>query len=643
MATDEQGRNAATDHTRAVLADFAARLPADDPRDLERVTKGFIAHRAVTEIPNENTEGAAAWMPISWDTARWDFVEGDPPDTVNPSLWRQALLNGHHGLFEVIDGFYQVRGLDTSCVTFIRGEVGWVVIDPLTTTETAKAAIELVREHLEDLPVTAVVYTHTHVDHYGGIYGMVEAERIDAGEVPIVAPEGFLHAAVAENVAAGAVMGRRATYQYGMLLPWDERGHVDQGLGKGVPVGQISMVPPTVEVTETGQEMVLDGVRFEFQLTPDTEAPAEMHFYFPDHDVLCLAENCTGTLHNVLTLRGAVVRDALSWSRYIDEALERYGDRVQACFASHSWPHWGRDDVIEYMSAQRDVYRWIHDQTMRLANLGQTPDEIAQEVELPPGLWSQWSCHGYYGTVSHNVRAVYQRYLGWYDGHPSSLHPYPPSESAQRYVTFMGGIDTLLDNAQRSFADGDYRWVAQVLRHAVFAEPDNQRARQLQADAFEQLGYQSEAGPWRDVYLMGAQELRQGTLDVPAFVRPMPEAASGMTLEQVFDYLAVRLDGPAAAEAGDFDFGWSVTDTGEDVAVSISNGTLHARVGALPPNGVATVRSPRATLDALLASGDAIDDPLASGELAIDGDAAAVVDLWALLAQFPMFFPIVEP
>ncbi|MDH3706017.1 MAG: MBL fold metallo-hydrolase, partial [Acidimicrobiia bacterium] len=593
--------------------------------------------------PNENTEGAAAWMPVTWDTARWDFVTGDAPDTVNPSLWRQAHLNGHHGLFEVIDGFYQVRALDTSCVTFIRGEEGWVVVDPLTTTETAKAAYRLVREHLEDKPVTAVIYTHSHVDHYGGIYGMVEADRIERNEVPIVAPEGFVNAAVAENVAAGAVMGRRATYQYGMLLPWDERGHVDQGLGKGVPVGQISMVPPTIEITETGQELTLDGVRIEFQLTPDTEAPAEMHFWFPDHDALCLAENCTGTMHNVLTLRGAAVRDALAWSRYIDEAIDRFGDRVQVSFASHSWPHWGRDDVVGYMTRQRDLYRWIHDEAMRLANLGFTSDEIADRIDLPPGLWAEWSCHGYYGTLSHNVRAVYQRYLGWYDGHPASLHPYPPAEAGARYVEFMGGIDNLLDRAQQSYDDGDYRWVAQVLRHAVFAEPHNQRARQLQADAFEQLGYQAEAGPWRDVYLMGAMELRTGTLDIDAPVRPMPEAASGMTVHQVFDYFAVRLDGPAAVELGDFEFAWQVTDTGEDVAVSVSNGTLHAKVGRPAAAPVATIRAPRATLDRLVATGDDLARVVADGAASIDGDAHRLLALWGLLDHFAMFFPIVEP
>ena len=503
--------------------------------------------------------------------------------------------------------------------------------------------MDLVTEHLGERPVKAVLYTHSHVDHFGGILGIVDRERIDSGEVDIVAPVGFLEAAVAENVAAGPAMGRRATYQYGMLLPTDERGHVDQGVGKAVPVGTIAMVPPTIDITETGQELVLDGIRIEFQLTPDSEAPAEMHFFFPDHKVLCLAENCTGSIHNVYTLRGAVVRDALAWSRYIDEAIHLFGDRLEVSIASHHWPHWGRDDVVGYMGRQRDLYRWIHDEAMRLANLGHTPSEIAEEVQLPAGLWEDWSCHGYYGTVSHNVRGVYQRYLGYYDGHPSSLNPYPPVESAERYVAFMGGIDALIGNARRSYEEGDYRWVAQVMRHAVFAHPDNQEARSLQADAFEQLGYQAEAAPWRDVYLMGAQELRTGTMDLPAFARPRPEAASGMTPEQIFDYFAVCLDGPAATELGDFDFRWVLADTGQDIGLSLSNGTLHSAVDRPTVDAVATITCTRSALDELVAGGGSLSAPIESGAVTVEGDASGILAMWDLLVEFPLFFAIIEP
>ena len=636
---DDGGRRPATGHTEAAQAAFADSLPPDDPRDRERVTRGFIATRT---DPIANTDQSSDWMPIAWHTENWAFVAGAAPPTVNPSLWRQAKLNGEHGLFEVVPGFYQVRSFDTSVVTFIRGTDGWVVIDPLTTTETAAAAFSLVTEHLDDVPVTAVIYTHTHVDHYGGILGLVDRERIDAGEVPVVAPDGFLEAAVAENIAAGAAMGRRATYQYGMLLPWDERGHVDQGLAKAPPVGSISMVPPTLEITETGEEHTLDGVRIEFQLTPDTEAPAEMHFYFPDHRLLCLAENCTGTLHNVLTLRGAVVRDALQWSRYIDEAIDRWGDDVEVSIASHSWPRWGRDDVVEHMTNQRDAYRWIHDEALRLANLGYHPDEIAQTVELPPGLWADWSCHGYYGTVSHNVRAVYQRYLGWYDGHPSSLSPYPPVEAGRRYVEFMGGMDALLERARASYAEGDYRWVAEVLRHAVYADPGNVDARSLQADAFEQLGYQAESGPWRDVYLMGAQELRSGTFDVDFAFRPDLDAAAGMTLAQVFDFFAVRLNGPEAAAAGDVELEWRVGDT--PVRVTVSNGTLHGRPGVSASNPAAVVRTSRDALDGLVSGGGALRDLVDRGDATVDGDGAdEALAVFDRLDEFALFFPLVEP
>jgi alkyl sulfatase BDS1-like metallo-beta-lactamase superfamily hydrolase len=639
--SDDQGRNPATDHTIAAQREFSDGLPADDPIDHERVTRGFIAHRADPVIPN--TSAAAEWAPNSWNLSNWEFIQGDAPPTVNPSLWRQAKLNGEHGLYEVIEGFYQVRSFDTSVVTFIRGGTGWVVIDPLTTEETARAAFDLVREHLGDLPVNAVIHTHSHLDHYGGVLGVVSRERVEAGLCAIVAPEGFLEAAVSENVAAGAAMGRRALYQYGMLLPWDDRGHVDQGLSKGPPIGSSALVAPTIEITETGQELTLDGIRIEFQLTPDTEAPAEMHFYFPDHKVLCLAENCTGTMHNVGTLRGAVVRDALHWSRYIDDAIEAYGDRLEVSIACHSWPRWGRDDVLEHMATQRDLYRWIHDEAMRLANKGYTPDEIAAEVELPDGLWADWSCHGYYGTVSHNVRAVYQRYLGWYDGHPSSLSPYQPTEAAVRYVEFMGGMETLLANARRSYAEGDYRWVAQVLRHAVFADSGNAEARALQADAFEQLGYQAEAGPWRDIYLMGAQELRQGPMGLDFPFAPDLEAAAGMNLEQVFDYLAIKLDGPTAAALGHIVFNWKLSDTGEHIRVRLSNGTLQGVVGHVADDPAATVTSTRGALDTMIATGATMEALAGSGDLTIDGDAGAIVVIWEHMESFPLFFNIVEP
>ncbi len=640
MTTDPRAPKAAEAQTRDDLAAFAASLPPDDGSDAANVARGFIATRQEPVIekllPNP-------WQPVSWDLSKSDFVHGPCPDTVNPALWRQAGFNAQHGLYEVCDGFYQVRGFDTSSVTFIRGDVGWVVIDPLTTQESAAAAYELVTEHLGQRPVTAVIYTHSHLDHYGGILGVVSQERIGAGEVPIVAPDGFLREAVSENVVAAPVMGRRAMYQFGMLLPWSEHHHVDQGLGKGVSTGSSALVPPTIDIVETGQELVLDGVRVEFQLTPESEAPAEMHFYFPDHKALCMAENCTATMHNVLTLRGALVRDALLWSRYIDEALDRWGDEAELVFASHGWPHWGGDDVREYLVNQRDLYRWLHDQAMRLTNLGFTPNEIAARIDLPPGLWADWRCHGYYGTVSHNVRAVYQRYLGFYDGHPSSLEPYEPVEAGKRYVDFMGGMDRLLEQAQASFEAGDHRWVAEVLRHAVFADPSCEEARLLQADAFEQLAYRAESGPWRDIYLTGAQELRNGSLTLESTSRPRPEMVAGMDLQQAFDLIAASLDGPAAVAVSPLTVNWYVTDQDTAVRIELSNGTMHSVPDRTYRTPDVMVRGDRAAIERIIAEGTTLDSLLDDGSLVAEGNVTGLRSLFDCITPFPRFYNIIEP
>ena len=640
MTDDPRAHKPAAAQTRADLEAFAASLPPDDGTDAADVARGFIATRTDPVIDKIEPN---PWLPISWDLSKSDFVHGPCPDTVNPSLWRQAGFNAQHGLYEVIDGFYQVRGFDTSTVTFIRGDEGWVVIDPLTTTETARAAFDLVTEQLGERPVTAVIYTHSHVDHFGGILGVIDQERLDSGEVPIVAPEGFVREAVAENLLAGPAMGRRAMYQFGMLLEWSEHGHVDQGLGKGVPTGSSALVPPTIEITETGQELVLDGVRVEFQLTPESEAPAEMHFYFPDHRALCMAENCTGTMHNVLTLRGALVRDTLMWSRYIDEAIDRWGDESDVVFASHGWPHWGTEAVTGYLTRQRDLYRWLHDQSMRLINLGHSPNEISAQIDLPPGLWADYHCHGYYGTVSHNVRAVYQRYLGFYDGHPSSLDPYEPIEAGARYVEFMGGMDQLLKQARASFEAGDHKWVAEVLRHAVFADPSCEEARLLQADAFEQLAWRAESGPWRDIYLSGAQELRHGSLSIESMSRPRPELVTGMDLQQAFDLIAASLDGTAAAILGPLAINWHLADVADTARLELSNGTLHSRPGATHPSADVTVHGDRSQLDRIFSSETTMADLLDEGSVVADGDADRLRALFACVTDFPRFYNIIEP
>ena len=630
----------ATKYTKSKNKDFAKSLPVDDGTDAANVARGFIATR---ENPVIEKHEPNAWQPISWDLSKSNFVKGESPETVNPSLWRQAGLNAQHGLYEICEDFYQVRGFDTSNATFIRGNTGWIVIDPLTTAETAAAAYELVTENLGFSEISAVIYTHSHLDHYGGILGMLERSRIEEENILIVAPEGFLREAVAENVIAAPVMGRRATYQFGMLLPWNEQGHVDQGLGKGIPTGSSALVPPTIEITETGQELTLDGVKIEFQLTPESEAPAEMHFFFPEYKALCMAENCSGTMHNILTLRGALVRDSLQWSKYIDEALERWGDSANLVFASHGWPHWGKDAVRGYLTRQRDLYRWLHDQAMRLANLGYTPNEIAAEVTLPSGLWDDFMCHGYYGTVSHNVRAVYQRYIGFYDGHPSSLDPHTPVEVGKRYVDFMGGIEDLLEKAKKAFKEGDYKWVAEVLRHAVFANPENEAVRLLQADAFEQLAYQAESGPWRDIYLTGAQELRNGSINVPVLQRPKLEVAKGMTLGQIFDFLAVKVNGNAAVKLSPMTINWSFSDANENAYLELSNGTLHSKIGPIIRSTDLEIVSSRDVLEELISTEYSITQALEEKRIDIEGNVEKFLNFWETLTDFPLFWPIIEP
>lgn len=628
----------ATTTTRDVNAAVAARLAAGDGGDFERATRGLVA--------------GADHGPIgtAWDFGEYAFLDDDPPPTVNPSLWRHARLNATHGLFTVTDGIHQVRGFDLSNVTFIEAETGWIVIDPLTATETARAALDLTNRALGARPVRAVIYTHSHVDHFGGIRGVVTDEEVERGDVRVIAPEGFLAAAVSENVIAGNVMLRRATYMYGALLPRGPRGHVDAGLGKGVPRGPGGLIAPTETISTTGTELVVDGVRIEFQITPGTEAPAEMNFHFPDHRALCMAENCTATLHNLYTPRGAEVRDALAWSKYIGEAIERYAHRSDVVFASHHWPRFGPADLRSYLEQQQDLYRFLHDQTMRLANHGLTMVEIAEELALPATLRDEWHARDYYGTVNHNAKAVYQKYLGWFDGNPAHLHPLPPVEAARRYVELAGGAEPLLEHARASFDAGDYRWVAEVVNHLVFAQPDHAAARALQADALEQLGYQAESGPWRDFYLTGAQELRAGVPPIVLPTTPGLDTLRAMTPEMVLDLLAVRLDGPAAsAHHLRIDLRLTSGAAGRDDApvaehaVTIRNGTLSYRTGRHDPSAPTVVTVEWEGLLALVAGTASVEDLAQRGDLVVDGDAAQLTTLLSLLDTFHLFFPIVTP
>jgi glyoxylase-like metal-dependent hydrolase (beta-lactamase superfamily II) len=621
----------ATPQTRAANAPVELGF---DPADFDRASRGLVAaHRTgIIESP---------FGPV-WDMPRYDFIErgSENPETVNPSLWRQAQLNAIHGLFEVAPGIWQARGYDISNVTFIAGETGWIVIDPLTAEYTARACLDLANEHLGERPVVAVIYTHSHADHFGGVLGVTTREDVAAGRCRVIAPEHFMRETIEENVIAGFAMLRRAAYQFGPLLPAGPKGHVDCGLGKAIPFWPADLIAPTEEITATGQELVVDGVRIVFQLTPEAEAPAEMNFFFPDHGWLCTAENCTHNMHNLVPIRGAHVRDALKWSKYIDEMIELFGADTELMFASHHWPRWGREDVLGYLVLQRDLYRWIHDQTMRMANHGHTVLEIAEMLELPPEFREESHTIGYYGALVHNVKAVYQRYLSWYDGNPANLWRLPPTEAGARYVRLAGGADALLAQARDAFDAGDYRWVVELVNHLVFADPANADARALQADALEQLGYQSESATFRNAYLQGAQELRSGPL--PSGPARRGGVLAAMSVGQIVDTLAVSL---RSEDVGGLraTINLSITDTGEEWVLGLSNRTIHGVSGRQDPAADATLRLDRATLLAVVDRVVTVADGIAAGTIEVTGDPTASDRIFGNLDTFMSNFPIVEP
>ncbi|MEZ5143814.1 MAG: alkyl sulfatase dimerization domain-containing protein [Acidimicrobiales bacterium] len=622
--------------TRAANEAVAGSLPGDT-RDHDLVARGRIAPLAGPVV--HGTFGHDVW-----NLEAFAFLDQEPPATVNPSLWRQARLNAAGGLYEVLPGVYQVRGIDLSNISFVAGETGWIVIDPLSAAETAAAALALVTEHLGERPIHAVIYTHSHIDHYGGVRGVIDEADVDAGRVQVIAPRGFLDAAISENVIAGPIMNRRATYMYGPLLPRDPQGHVDCGLGKAVPLlGTAGLIAPTVEIARTGEELEIDGVRIVFQYTPDTEAPAEMNFFFPQHRLLCMAENCSANLHNVYTPRGAQIRDALGWSKYINEAIELFGDQTETVFLSHHWPRWGHDEALTFLRDQRDAYRFIHDETMRLANHGLVATEIAEQLRFPEALAATFHVRDYYGTINHNAKAVYQRYLGWFDGNPAHLHPHPPVEAARRYVDYMGGADEVVRRARAAYDEGDYRWVAEVVNHVVFAEPDHPAARALQADALEQLGYQAESGPWRDFYLTGAQELRNGPPPLGAGITTGIDTLRAMTTDMLLDLLAVRLRGADAGEESTT-VDLTITDgDGERWFLELRNGALHHVGGRHGHDADAGLTLPRLALARLASGSTTLDALVADGDATIEGDRAALDRLLGLLDTFSIGFAIVEP
>jgi alkyl sulfatase BDS1-like metallo-beta-lactamase superfamily hydrolase len=602
--------------------------------DFEDARRGLIAPFDPPRVEGEDGRTV-------WELESYDFLDQDPPPTANPSLWRQSQLCRTAGLFELAPGFYQLRGFDLSNMHVVEGRKGIVVIDPLVSTEVAAAALALYRKHRGERPVTGLIYTHSHVDHFGGARGIVSEGEIEARRIPILAPAGFLHHAVSENVFAGTAMARRAGYMYGALLERGPEGQVGSGLGQTTSLGTITLIPPNLDIVETGQEETVDAVRMSFQLTPGTEAPAEMNIHFPDARVLCIADNAARSMHNILTPRGALVRDPRVWAHYLDQAIDLFGTGSDVLFAGHHWPCWGSERIVEYLEKQRDLYTYLHDQTLRLLNQGYTGPEIAELIELPPSLANEWHCREYYGSISHNTKAIYQRYMGWFDGNPAHLWEHPPVEQARRYVEFMGGGKAVLEKARASFEAGDYRWVAEVVNRVVFAEPENVAARELQADALEQLGYGAENASWRNFFLMGAKELREGISGTPTAAAP-PDVLARLTVSQLLDAMAIRLNGPHAAEQH-LRIDWTVTDPDEQHAITVRNGVLRHRPGSHEPAADATLVVAREALNQLLLETADIGELAESGRLRVEGDGAKLGDLLGLLDEPDPGFAIVTP
>jgi alkyl sulfatase BDS1-like metallo-beta-lactamase superfamily hydrolase len=584
----------ATEVTKKANAQVLKKLPFTNKQDFEDAKRGFIS-----PLPNngviKNDKGR-----VVWDLTRFAFIkQGAPaPDTVNPSLWRQSQLVIQGGLYKVVDGLYQVRTADLSNLTIIEGKDGLIVVDPLISAETAKAALDLYYQHRPKKPVVAVVHSHSHVDHYGGVRGVVSEEDVKAGKVKIYAPEGFLEAAVAENVLAGNAMSRRASY--------------------------------------------IAGLDFEFLLAPDTEAPSEMHWYIEQLKALTAAENCCHTLHNTYSLRGAKIRDPLAWSKYLDQTMAMWGDKAEVMYGMHHWPVWGKDRVHEMLSKARDCYRYINDQTLRLANQGYTEVEIAEMIKLPKELAEHWALRGYYGTMNHNVKATYVKYLGWFDGNPATLHVLPPVEASKKYVEFMGGPEAALKKAKAAYAKGEYRWVAEVVNHVVFADPNNKAARELQADVLEQLGYQAESGPWRNFYLTGAKELREGVKKLPAPSTASPDTVKAMSLDLFFDYLGVRLNGPKAA-GKNITLNLDFPDTKEKYVLALRNGALNHRPNIQDKDADATITMTRTALNQIVLGETSLDKEISSGNVKVQGQKEALSQFLALLDKFEFWFNIVTP
>lgn len=626
---------AATRATIDAQAALTQQLDFNDRRSFEDASRGFIASIDPISIPHDQGNRDA------FDLEALSFLSEDAPDTVNPSLWRQAQLNAsHHGLYEVVDGIYQIRSFDIANMTLIRGETGWIIVDPLTSSETSRAGLNLANEQLGERPVVAVIHTHSHADHFAGVLGVITQEDAASGRIPVLAPLDYVEESLAENVLAGNVMNRRATYMYGNLLQPSPTGFVTTGLGAALSMGTTGFVMPNDIISKTGETRHIDGIDIEFQMTMGTEAPAEMVFYFPQFKALCMSEITSHHMHNVYTPRGAQVRDALAWAEQINESIDLFGDRMDVQFASHHWPIWGRADAVQFMQKQRDLYKFIHDQTLRLANMGYNKEEIAEQIKLPESLGKEFYSRGYYGALFANARAVYVKYLGFFDGNPATLHPLPPVEVGSHYVRYMGGADAIVEKAQADFDAGNYRWVAELLNHVVMDDPEHIEARALLADTLEQLGYQAESAPWRNFYLCGALELREGLPAGSAF-----QASAGMVsaipLHNLYQIMSVRLNAERA-EGIKLLINLNYTDS-EPALLGIENSVLNVFESRTSDTAQASLTLSALSFKLLMSGQVQASQLLENGELTIDGDATALLTLAELFDQFERRFPIVTP
>lgn len=633
----QEGAKDATAQTKSANDALYGQLPFTDKTDFMNAHKGFIA-----PLPSELIKGKQG--NVVWDPQQYAFIkEGEKaPDTVNPSLWRQSQLINIGGLFQVTDGVYQIRNLDLSNMTIMEGKEGITVIDPLVSAETAKVGMDLYYKNRGKRPVVAVIYTHSHVDHYGGVRGVIDEADVKSGKVKVYAPAGFMKEAVSENIMAGNAMSRRASYMYGNLLKPDAKGQVGAGLGTTTSAGTVTLIEPTNYITHTGQKEVIDGLTYDFMMAPGSEAPSEMLWYVEEKGMIEAAEDVTHTLHNTYSLRGAKIRDPLAWSKYINDVIGRWGGKANIIIAQHHWPTWGNENVVKLMKSQRDMYRYINDQTLRMANQGLTRDEIAANFKLPSGLEKSWASRGYYGSVSHDVKATYVFYLGWFNGNPATLNELPPVDAAKKYVNYMGGADAIMQKAKTDYAQGNYRWVAQVTNNIVFADPSNKEARNLEADALEQMGYQAESGPWRNFYLTGAQELRNGVVKGATPNTASPDTVKAMSPEMFFDYLAVHINGEKAANAQAV-FNVDLGADGGKYKLELENGVLNHSADAQASNADASITLNRATLNKIILKEESLKQAEEKGDVQISGNHAKLDEFLGYLDSFDFWFNMVTP